>query len=53
MSLPGSIRSAYISDELIFELRNSLGATIVVVTHEPSIFAIGNNSVFSTPIRKR
>ncbi|MCE1239511.1 MAG: ATP-binding cassette domain-containing protein [Azonexaceae bacterium] len=34
-------------DELILELRASLGATIVVVTHElPSIFAIGNNAVF-------
>jgi phospholipid/cholesterol/gamma-HCH transport system ATP-binding protein len=34
-------------DELILELRNSLGATVVVVTHElASIFAIGNNSVF-------
>ena len=34
-------------DELILELRASLGATIVVVTHElASIFAIGNNSVF-------
>ncbi|SPF46345.1 ABC transporter related [Syntrophobacter sp. SbD1] len=34
-------------DELILELRDSLGATIVVVTHElASIFAIANNSVF-------
>jgi phospholipid/cholesterol/gamma-HCH transport system ATP-binding protein len=34
-------------DELILELRASLGATIIVVTHElASIFAIGNNSVF-------
>jgi phospholipid/cholesterol/gamma-HCH transport system ATP-binding protein len=34
-------------DELILELRDSLGATVVVVTHElASIFAIGNNSVF-------
>ena len=34
-------------DDLILELRDSLGATIVVVTHElASIFAIGNNSVF-------
>jgi len=34
-------------DELILELRASLGATVVVVTHElASIFAIGNNSVF-------
>ena len=34
-------------DELILELRNSLGATVVLVTHElASIFAIANNSVF-------
>ena len=34
-------------DELILELRESLGATIVVVTHDlDSIFMIGNNSVF-------
>ncbi len=34
-------------DDLILELRSSLGATIVVVTHElNSIFTIGNNSVF-------
>jgi phospholipid/cholesterol/gamma-HCH transport system ATP-binding protein len=34
-------------DDLILELRDSLGATIVVVTHAlASIFAIGNNSVF-------
>jgi len=33
-------------DELILDLRDSLGATIVVVTHElASIFAIGDNSV--------
>ena len=34
-------------DDLILELRDSLGSTVVVVTHElASIFAIGNNSVF-------
>jgi phospholipid/cholesterol/gamma-HCH transport system ATP-binding protein len=39
--------SAHLLDELIIELRDSLGATVVVVTHElASIFAIGNNSVF-------
>ena len=37
-------------DELILELRDSLGATVVVVTHElASIFAIGNNSVLLDP----
>ena len=40
-------------DDLILELRASLGATIVVVTHElASIFAIGNNSVFLDPETK-
>jgi phospholipid/cholesterol/gamma-HCH transport system ATP-binding protein len=34
-------------DELILELRDSLGSTIVVVTHElASLFAIGDNSAF-------
>jgi phospholipid/cholesterol/gamma-HCH transport system ATP-binding protein len=34
-------------DDLILELRASLGATIVVVTHElASIFTIGDNSIF-------
>jgi phospholipid/cholesterol/gamma-HCH transport system ATP-binding protein len=34
-------------DDLILELRASLGATVVVVTHElASIFAIANNAVF-------
>jgi phospholipid/cholesterol/gamma-HCH transport system ATP-binding protein len=34
-------------DDLILELRDNLGTTVVVVTHElASIFAIGNNSVF-------
>lgn len=39
--------SSHLLDQLIMELRDSLGATVVIVTHElPSIFAIGNNSVF-------
>ena len=39
--------SARLLDDLILELRESLGTTIVVVTHElASIFAIGNNSIF-------
>jgi phospholipid/cholesterol/gamma-HCH transport system ATP-binding protein len=34
-------------DDLILELRDSLGTTVVIVTHElASIFAIGDNSVF-------
>jgi len=34
-------------DELIMELRDSLGTTIVVVTHElASILSIGNNSIY-------
>jgi len=37
-------------DDLILELRDSLGATVVIVTHElASIFAIGNNAVFLDP----
>ena len=39
--------SAKLLDDLILELRDSLGTTIVVVTHElASIFAIANNSVY-------
>ena len=39
--------SSRLLDDLILELRDSLGATIAVVTHElASIFTIGNNSVF-------
>lgn len=39
--------SARLLDELILELRDSLRATIVVVTHElASIFTIGNNSIY-------
>ena len=34
-------------DDLLLEIRDSLGATIVVGTHElPSIFAIGDNAVY-------
>jgi len=34
-------------DELILELRDSLGATVIIVTHElDSIYAIGTNAVF-------
>jgi phospholipid/cholesterol/gamma-HCH transport system ATP-binding protein len=40
-------------DDLILELRDSLGATIVVVTHElASIFAIGDDSLFLDPETK-
>jgi phospholipid/cholesterol/gamma-HCH transport system ATP-binding protein len=39
--------SSRLLDELILELRDSLGSTIVVVTHElASIFTIADNSVF-------
>ncbi len=45
--------SAKLLDDLILELRDSLGTTVVVVTHElESIFAIGNNGVFLDATRK-
>ncbi len=45
--------SSKLLDDLILELRESLGTTIVVVTHElASIFTIGNNSVFLDPKTK-
>jgi phospholipid/cholesterol/gamma-HCH transport system ATP-binding protein len=45
--------SSRLLDDLILELRESLGATVVVVTHElASIFAIGNNSIFLDPEKK-
>jgi phospholipid/cholesterol/gamma-HCH transport system ATP-binding protein len=45
--------SARLMDDLILELRDSLGTTMVVVTHElASIFTIANNSVFLDPTRK-
>lgn len=45
--------SAKLLDDLILELRDSLGTTVVVVTHElASIFAIGNNAVFLDPDTK-
>ncbi len=45
--------SARLLDDLILELRESLGTTVVIVTHElASIFAIGNNCVFLDPITK-
>jgi phospholipid/cholesterol/gamma-HCH transport system ATP-binding protein len=45
--------SARLLDDLILSLRDTLGTTIVVVTHElASIFAIGTNSVFLDPETK-
>jgi phospholipid/cholesterol/gamma-HCH transport system ATP-binding protein len=42
--------SAKLLDDLIIEIKETLGSTVVVVTHElPSIFTIGNNSVFLDP----
>lgn len=39
--------SSRLLDELIVELQSSLGATVVMVTHElPSIFGIATNSVY-------
>jgi phospholipid/cholesterol/gamma-HCH transport system ATP-binding protein len=45
--------SSKLLDDLILQLRDSLGATVILVTHElPSIFAISNNSVFLDPVTK-
>ncbi len=45
--------SAHNLDELILELRESLGTTIVVVTHDlDSIFAIATDSIFLDPKTK-
>jgi len=39
--------SSKLLDDLILDINQSLGTTIVIVTHElSSIFAIGNNSIF-------
>ena len=39
--------SAKMLDDLIIEINQSLGATVMIVTHElPSIFAIANNAIF-------
>jgi phospholipid/cholesterol/gamma-HCH transport system ATP-binding protein len=46
--------SSRLLDDLILELRESLGTTVVVVTHElASLFAIGSNSIFLDPVSKR
>ncbi|MFM8445443.1 MAG: ABC transporter ATP-binding protein [Methylococcus sp.] len=45
--------SAKLLDDLIKSLRDSLGATVVMVTHElASIFAIGTQSIFLDPETK-
>jgi phospholipid/cholesterol/gamma-HCH transport system ATP-binding protein len=45
--------SSKLLDDLIVELCESLGSTIVIVTHElASIFDIGTNSVFLDPETK-
>ena len=45
--------SAKLLDDLIKSLRDSLGATVVMVTHElPSILGIGTNSIFLDPDSK-
>jgi phospholipid/cholesterol/gamma-HCH transport system ATP-binding protein len=42
--------SSRLLDDLILELRDNLGATVVIVTHElASIFAIGSNSIYLDP----
>lgn len=45
--------SAQRLDELILQLRDAMGSTIVIVTHElASIFAVGSNSIFLDPDTK-
>ncbi len=45
--------SSRLLDDLILELRDSLGATVVIVTHElASIFTVGDNSIFLDPDSK-
>ena len=39
--------SSKLLDDLIIDINQTLGTTIVIVTHElSSIFAVGNNSIF-------
>lgn len=45
--------SARMLDDLIIQLRDAFGATIIIVTHElASIFAIGSNAIFLDEQRK-
>jgi phospholipid/cholesterol/gamma-HCH transport system ATP-binding protein len=45
--------SARLLDDLIIDLSQSLGTTVVVVSHElASIFTIGTNSIFLDPVTK-
>ncbi|SEA14678.1 phospholipid/cholesterol/gamma-HCH transport system ATP-binding protein [Desulfuromusa kysingii] len=45
--------SSRLLDNLILELRDSLGATIVIVSHElASIFTVGDNAIFLDPTEK-
>ncbi len=45
--------SARMLDDLILELRASLGTTVVIVTHElASIFTVADDSVFLDPVSK-
>ena len=45
--------SAKLLDDLILSIQDSLGTTIVVVTHDlPSLFAIGSDSIFLDTISK-
>lgn len=45
--------SSRLLDDLILELRDSLGATVIIVSHElASIFTVGDNSIFLDPEEK-
>jgi ABC-type transporter Mla maintaining outer membrane lipid asymmetry ATPase subunit MlaF len=43
---PGSTRGREATDELILQLRETLGATIVVVTHDPGASHDADDSIF-------
>jgi len=45
--------SSRLLDDLILEVRDSLGATVIIVSHElASIFTVGDNSIFLDPDEK-
>jgi len=46
--------SSRLLDDLILQIKESPGATVIMVTHElPSIFAIANNSIYLDATSRR